>query len=73
MKDLHEMFVFPKLVIDEDGAVRQFSHPISLANSPAHAWESAQQFYMVDQRVAETSSCLGVVLSYIADDFSEIV
>lgn len=67
------MFVLAELVIDQNWAVRQFSHPGSLTDCAAHAWESRQQFHVVEQGIAKALGGVRIVFGNAADDFSEIV
>jgi hypothetical protein len=73
VKDFYQMFVLPKLVIDQNWAVRQFSHPSSLTDCAAHAWESRQQVHMVEQGIAKAPRGVSIVFGNAADDFSEVV
>ena len=73
MKDFDEVFVFAKLVIDQNRRMRQFPHTSSLTNRAAHARESRQEFHMVEQGIAEALSGLWIIFGNVADDIGEIV
>jgi len=73
VENFHQPSVFPQMVIDKNGAMREFSDSRPFADCAAHTGKSSQQFDVVQQRSSETRSSLGVVLSNVADDFSEIV
>ena len=73
MQDFDEAFIFAKLVIDQDWAVRQCPHSCSLTNRAAHAREPRQEFHMVEQGIAEAFSGICIIFGNVADDSSKIV
>jgi hypothetical protein len=72
VKHFDDMFVFPDPVIDKNRAMLQFSYARTLSDSSTHAGEPAKQIHVVEQSAAKTHGCLAIVLSYVADDFSEV-
>jgi hypothetical protein len=73
VENFHDMSVFAQLVIHQNGAVREFPDPRSFADYAAHTGKPHEQFDVVQQRIAETGSSLGVVFGDVADYFGEIV
>ena len=70
VEDFHETSVFTQLVIDENGAMREFSDSRPFADRAAHAGKPSQEFDVVQQRVSKTRSSLSVIFGDVADDFS---
>jgi len=73
MQDFDEAFIFAKVVIDQDWAVRQFPHSCSLTDCAPHARKPRQEFHVVEQGIAEAFSGICVIFGNVADDSSEIV
>lgn len=73
MKDFHEMFVSAKFVIDQNRTVGQLPYPGARANSAANPGKSRQQFYVVEQGVAETLGCVGIIFGDVADYLGQVV
>jgi len=72
VKQFDDMFIFVDSVINNDGAMVQFSNTGALSECATHAWEPAEQIHMVEQCATKTCGCLVIVLSNVADDFSEV-
>jgi hypothetical protein len=72
VKHFDIVFVFVDSIVDENGAVLQFSNTGTPSNCTTHARESAEQIYVVKESDAKLRSCLGVVFCDEADDFSEV-
>lgn len=70
VEDFHQTSVFTQFVIDENGAMREFSDPRPFADHTAHAGKPSQEFDVVQQRVSKTRSSLSVIFGDVADDFS---
>jgi len=70
MEDFHQTSVFSQLVIDENGAMREFSDSRPFADRTAHTRKPSQEFDVVQQRVSKTRSSLSVIFGDVADDFS---
>jgi len=73
VENFNDVAVFADLVVNQNRAMGKFTHPRSLANGSTHAGKAAQQFDVVEQGTAETSSGFTVVLGDMADNFGEIV
>jgi len=73
VEDFHNTLVLADLVVNQNRCVRQFSHVGPLANSAAHTGKAAQQFNVVQQRIAEASGGVRVIFGDVANDFSQIV
>jgi hypothetical protein len=70
VEDFHQTSVFTQLVIDENGAMREFSDSRLFADRTAHGGKPSQEFYVIQQRVSKTRSSLSVIFGDVADDFS---
>ena len=73
LKDLYGALLFLDSIIDHDWTVDQLSHVRSFCDRLAHSRKAAEQVHVIEQRATESPSCLGVVVSYMADEFSQVV
>lgn len=72
VKHFDGVFVFLDSIINNNGAMLQFSDAGPFSDCAAHAGESGEQVYVVEQSVAETAGGLAIVLGNVPDDFSEV-
>ena len=70
---LDNTFVFPDLVVDENRAVKKLTYARPLSDGATHARKTKQQLHMGKQRIAETRSGFGIILSNVTNDCSEVV
>ncbi len=73
MKNLNQTLLLMDLVINENRAVDQLTHPRPFASDVPDAGEPAEQIDVVEQGLAKTGSGLVVVLGYMPHDFGQIV
>src|ERR1039458_4513498 len=73
MKDLNQTLLLMDLVIDENRAVDQLTHPRPFASGVPHAGEPAEQIDVIEQSLAKTGSGLAVVLGDMPHDLGQIV
>ena len=73
VKNFDQVFVFAKLVIDQNRAVRQLPHSGSLSYGAAHSRKSRQEFHVVEQGIAEALRGLWIIFGDVLDDAGEIV
>jgi len=73
VKNLDFALGFADLIVDEKRAVQQLANQGSFSNRAAHMGKPSQQFNVGGQGTAKAGGSLRVVLSNMADDFSEIV
>ncbi len=73
MKNLYEPLLFVDLVVDQNRAVDEFTHPRPFADSVSNAGETTEQIDMIQQGVAETRRDIGIILGDIPDNFREVV
>jgi hypothetical protein len=72
VKHFDDVFIFVDSVINNKGAMVQFSDARALSDRATHAREPAEQIHMVEQCATKTSGCLVVILGNVVDDFSEV-
>ena len=70
VENFHQASVFPQMVINKNGAMREFSDSRPFADRTAHTRKPSQEFNVVQQRVSKTRSSLSVIFGDVADDFS---
>ena len=73
MKDLNQTLLLMDLVVDENRAVDQLTHPRPFASGVPHAGEPAEQIDVIEQGLAKTGSGLVVVLGDMPHDYGQIV
>ena len=73
MKDLNQTLLLMDLVVDENRAVDQLTHPRPFARGVPHAGEPAGQIDVIEQSLAKTGSGLAVVLGDMPHDLGQIV
>ena len=72
VKYFDEPLILADSVVNQNGAMVQFSHAGPFSDRPTHAWKPSQQVHVVKQGPAKTHRGLAIVLGNIADYFSEI-
>ena len=72
VKQFDDVLIFVDSVINNNGAMVQFSNARAFSDCATHSRKLAEQIHMVEQRVTKTSGCLVVILGNEADDFSEV-
>jgi hypothetical protein len=73
MKNLNQTFLLMDLVVNQNRAVDQLTHPRPIASSVPDAWEPAEQIDVIEQSLAKTGSGLVVVLGDMPHDLGQIV
>jgi hypothetical protein len=73
MKNLNQTLLLMDLVVDENRAVDQLTHPRPFANGVPHAGEPAEQINVIEQGLAKTGSDLVVVLGDMPHDPGQVV
>lgn len=73
VKDFNETFTFVNSVVNQNRAMKQLAHLRALPSGAAHARETGEQIYMVQQRGPELGGCVGIIVGDVSDDLGEVV
>jgi hypothetical protein len=73
VKDLDQASLLVDLVVRQDWAMPQLSHPRPLADSASQAQRTDQQIQMVEPGFGKTGGGLSIVVGNVADNFREAV
>jgi hypothetical protein len=72
MKNFNDVFIFADSIINKNRTMLESLDMGPFSDYFTHAWKSAEQVYVIEQRVAKTHCRLIIVLGNVADDFGEI-
>ncbi len=72
VKQFDDVFIFVDSIINNNGAMVQFSNAGALSERATHPRKLAEQIHMVEQCSSKTPCCLVVIFGNVADDFSEV-
>jgi hypothetical protein len=73
VKHFDDVLILADSVVNNNRAMLQFSHSVTLSDRTTHAGKPGEQTHVVEQSIAKPRGSLAIVFGNAADNFGEIV